>query len=296
MVQRIDSSQPIQLFIDALKKDGLVVIENFATHEDLDQSLNEVQPYLDADKPWEGKLFPPETKRCFRLVGRSKTVREKFFSHKLYQDLSEYFLNIQTTNYYDDKPTTYTTHPLLSMSMTMAIGPGGKSQRIHRDDKNHHAKHLKSDKYIMNNDMLMGLMVPTCDTTVENGATQVIPGSHLWGDNLPPYRDQLISAELKKGDAVILLGALYHCGGSNTSNSIRPMHIMFQCSGIYRQEEIPWLAYPVDDVKNFSTLVQDRLGYKSSAPNLGWLDLKSPEFLLQNEKDSEVGHQDLDSA
>lgn len=296
MIERIDVGEPIQVFIDALKRDGLVVVKNFASDEDLDNSLKEVQPYLDADKPWEGKLFPPETKRCFRLIGRSKTVRDKFFSHKIYQDLSEYFLARTTVNYYDQQKTTYTSHPLLSMSMTMAIGPGGKAQRIHRDDKNHHATHMKSDEYIMGNDVLLGLMVPTCKTTVENAATQVIPGSHLWGDERPPYRDELVSAELEKGEAVILLGSLYHCGATNYSDTIRPMHIMFQCPGIYRQEEIPWLSYPVEDVKTYSKLVQQRLGYKSSAPNLGWVDLKSPEFLLDDEKSVDVGHKDLDEA
>lgn len=295
-IQKIDASQPLQSFINALENDGLVVIKNFASHQDLDQSLREVQPYLDADKPWEGKLFPPETKRCFRLIGRSQTVRDKFFSHPLYQQISEHFLNRTTVNYYDDKKTTYTTYPLLSMSMTMAIGPGAKAQRIHRDDKNHHATHVKSDTYVMGNDILVGLMVPTCDTTVENGATLVIPGSHLWGDERPPYREELISACLQKGEAVILLGSLYHCGADNYSNTIRPMHIMFQCPGVYRQEEVPWLAYPVEDVKTYSPLVQQRLGYHTSAPNLGWVDLKAPKFLLENPDDADVGHADLDAA
>lgn len=295
MIQKIDISEPIESFINALKKDGIVVIKNFASNEDLDKSLEEVQPFLDADKPWEGKLFPPETKRCFRLIGRSQTVRDKFFSNPLYQNLCEHFLALTTVNYYDDQPTTYTSHPLLSMSMTMAIGPGGKAQRVHRDDKNHHARHVKSDEYVMGNDVLVGLMVPTCKTTVENAATQVIPGSHLWGDQIPPSRDQLISAELEKGEAVVLLGSLYHCGATNYSNTIRPMHIMFMCPGVYRQEEIPWLSYPVEDVKNYSPLVQMRLGYKSSAPNLGWVDLKSPEFLLHTQ-DNEIGHKDLDEA
>lgn len=295
MIQRIDVKEPVETFVKALEQDGLVVVRNFASADDLVQSLQEVQPYLDADKPWEGKLFPPETKRCFRLIGRSKTVREKFFSHPLYQQVSEHFLARTTTNYYDDTPTTYTTHPLLSMSMTMAIGPGAKAQRIHRDDKNHHATHVKSETYVMGNDLLVGLMVPTCATTIENGATQVIPGSHLWGDHRPPYRDELVSAELDRGDAVLLLGSLYHCGANNYSTQIRPMHIMFQCPGVYRQEEIPWLSYDVQDVKTYSPLVQQRLGYVSSAPNLGWVDLKNPDFLLREEGD-EVGHKDLDEA
>ena len=55
MVERIDVTEPIDNFITALKKDGLVIVKNFASYEDLDNSLKEVQPYLDNDKPWEGK-------------------------------------------------------------------------------------------------------------------------------------------------------------------------------------------------------------------------------------------------
>ncbi|GME93053.1 unnamed protein product [Ambrosiozyma monospora] len=230
-----------------------------------------------------------------RLIGRSKTVREKFFSHPLYQDLSENFLALTTTNYYDDQPTTYTSHPLLSISITMDIGPGAEGQRIHRDDKNHHARHVKSDKYVYGNDVLLGLFVPCCDTRVENAATQAIPGSHLWGDERAPKRDELISVELNKGDAMIMLGSLYHCGAPNLSKDMRrPMHIMFMCPGVYRQEEISYLSYSIDEVKTWSKLVQERMGWKSSAPNLGWVDLRSPEFLLQDDQDSEIGHKDLD--
>lgn len=46
-------------------------------------------------------------------------------------------------------------------------------------------------------------------------------------------------------------------------------------------QEIPFLSYPIEDVKTYSQLVRDRLGWKQSEPNLGWVDLKSPEFLLE---------------
>lgn len=44
---------------------------------------------------------------------------------------------------------------------------------------------------------------------------------------------------------------------------------------------IPWLSYPIEEVKTNSKLTQQRLGWKQSEPNLGWVDLKSPEFMLE---------------
>ncbi|KAF4809083.1 Dioxygenase swnH1 [Colletotrichum siamense] len=168
----------------------------------------------------------------------------------------------------------------------MSSQPGCKAQKLHRDDKNHHAKHVKADEYSKGRDMLLGLFVPGCDTTKANGATRIVPGSHLWGDEKPDFGADgtkgVENAELRVGEAFIMLGSLYHGAGEySLSNGCRTVHIMFMCSGVHRQEEIPYLSYPIEEVKTYSKLVQDRLGWKQSEPNLGWVDLKSPEFLLK---------------
>ncbi|KAF5524797.1 Dioxygenase swnH1 [Colletotrichum aenigma] len=168
----------------------------------------------------------------------------------------------------------------------MSSQPGCKAQKLHRDDKNHHAKHVKADEYSKGRDMLLGLFVPGCDTAEANGATRIVPGSHLWGDEKPDFGPDgtkgVENAELGVGEAFIMLGSLYHGAGEySLSSGCRTVHIMFMCSGVHRQEEIPFLSYPIEEVKTYSKLAQDRLGWKQSDPNLGWLDLKSPEFLLK---------------
>ncbi|PLB46605.1 hypothetical protein P170DRAFT_466062 [Aspergillus steynii IBT 23096] len=285
-IQRIPYSAPRDEFINALKKDGCVIVQDFTTLETLEQARQEVEPWLaQEDKRSKVGALNGGTRTCTRLVGRSQTVREKFFSDPLYQDMAEQFLVIETTNWYNEEPSTSTTHPLLSISITMDIHPGAKAQKLHRDDKNHHARHAPAQAYHHNRDMLLGLFVPGCDTTRAIGATRVIPGSHLWGDEKPDFGPNLdkgvIDAELKAGEAFLMLGSLYHGGGEfyqTTGN--RMVHIMFMCSGVYRQEEISYLSYPVEDVRTYSKLVQECLGWKQSEPNLGWVDLVSPEALL----------------
>ncbi|KAJ5666672.1 hypothetical protein N7462_011081 [Penicillium macrosclerotiorum] len=99
----------------------------------------------------------------------------------------------------------------------MDINPGAKSQKLHRDDKNHHARHAKAESYHDNRDMLFGLFVPDCDTSLEIGATRVVPGSHLWGDEKPDFDPDgdkgVFDAELRAGEAFMMLGSLYHGGG-----------------------------------------------------------------------------------
>ncbi|KAL2833841.1 hypothetical protein BDW59DRAFT_179486 [Aspergillus cavernicola] len=284
-VQRIPSSAPREDFINALKKDGCVIVQDFTTLDTLEQARVEVEPYLNQNDNSQVGALNGGTRTCTRLVGRSKTVREKFFSDPLYQELAEEFLAIKTTNWYNEEASTNTTHPLLSISITMDIHPGAQAQKLHRDDKNHHGRHPRVNSYHSNRDMLLGLFVPGCDTSREIGATRIVPGSHLWGDEKPdfgPNGDKgVIDAELKAGEAFIMLGSLYHGGGHfSKATGSRMVHIMFMCGGIYRQEEISYLSYPIEDVKTYSKLVQQRLGWKQSEPNLGWVDLVSPEALL----------------
>ncbi|KAI0159696.1 hypothetical protein GGR57DRAFT_434830 [Xylariaceae sp. FL1272] len=289
MVQRIRREAGLQAFIEAVETDGCVIIQDFTDLESLERAGKEVQPYLDASvAEKEGSsvgALNGGTATCTRLVGRSQTAREKFFSDSLYQDIADYFIGLETKIWYGAKPTIQKSDPLLSISITMSSQPGCKAQELHRDDKNHHARHHKATEYTKGRDMLIGLFVPACDTNKANGATRIIPGSHLWGDDEPdfgPSGDKgVIDAELKKGEAFVMLGSLYHGAGNYTlSTGCRTVHIMFMCSGVHRQEEIPFLSYPIEDVKTYSKLVRDRLGWKQSEPNLGWVDLKSPEFLL----------------
>ncbi|KEY66700.1 hypothetical protein S7711_09720 [Stachybotrys chartarum IBT 7711] len=289
MVQRVSRAAGLQTFIDAIEQDGCVVIKDFTDLASLEEASKEVQPYLDASVAEAGSTVGAlngGTATCTRLVGRSRTVREKFFSDSLYQDLADYFIGLETTVWYGGEPKVQKSDPLLSISITMSSQPGSNSQKLHRDDKNHHAKHTEASKYVKGRDMLFGLFVPDCDTFEANGATRIVPGSHLWGDGQPDFGPDgnkgVENAELKKGEAFVMLGSLYHGAGKySLPTGCRTVHIMFMCSGVHRQEEIPFLSYPIEDVKRYSKLVRDRLGWKQSEPNLGWVDLKSPEFLLE---------------
>jgi hypothetical protein len=88
MVQRIAREAGLETFINAIEEDGCVIIKDFTDLESLSEAQTEVQPYLDASastsKSTVGALNGG-TATCTRLVGRSRTVRERFFSDPLYQ-------------------------------------------------------------------------------------------------------------------------------------------------------------------------------------------------------------------
>jgi ectoine hydroxylase-related dioxygenase (phytanoyl-CoA dioxygenase family) len=174
VLQRIDASD-VESLKRAIVEDGAVIISNFTTPELVDQVNAEIRPYLDADKPWKGKLFPPETRRCARVVSRSKTVRDHWIVNPVLDELTEHFLAKTTSNYYGAEKHTYTTHPILNISLTIETRPGSAAQRLHRDDKNFHVDHVDQTKtgYQVGSDVAMAFLIPGVETTVENGATQV---------------------------------------------------------------------------------------------------------------------------
>ncbi|OJZ90001.1 hypothetical protein ASPFODRAFT_183648 [Aspergillus luchuensis CBS 106.47] len=285
-VQRIDRAD-VEAIIQAIIKDGCCIIKDFTDAATIKQVNEEVQPYLDADKPWKGDLFPPETRRCANLAGRSKITRENWLVDPLIRALTARFVDKTTSNFYGETKHTYTSEAICSIAMTFDIGPGAKAQRLHRDDKNFHVDHedQSTTGYRVGSDVMMAFMVPGIKTTVENGATIAIPGSHLWGSDRAPKMDEAVAAELDVTDCWVMLGGLYHAGGANvTQNERRVVHGMFFTRGFHRQEENVYLANTAEEVLSWSPKAQKVMGYEVSSPNIGFVGFQTPLQYLRGEE------------
>ncbi|KAL1846895.1 hypothetical protein Plec18170_008863 [Paecilomyces lecythidis] len=277
-LQRVDRSDPENI-IQAIIDDGCCIIKNFTDKETVDAVNGDARPYLDADKPWKGDLFPPETRRCTNLGGRSVTAREKWIIDPLIRQLTETFVDKTTHNYYGLTKHTYTSEAIVSIALTMEIGPGAKAQRLHRDDKNYHIDHKDQTAtgYRADSDVELAFLIPGVKTTFENGATQAIPGSHLWGASRAPKIEEVSYAEMDVGDAFVMLGGTYHAGGANiTQNEKRTLHGLFYIRGYMRQEENIYLVNKPEDVLTWSPEAQKVLGYSVSSPNIGFAEFLRP--------------------
>ena len=75
------------------------------------------------------------------------------------------------------------------------------------------------------------------DFTVENGATRLVPGSHLSGRNPDPKRDDypVVQAIVPAGSAVIWEGRTWHAAGLNRSNGPRIGLTTYYCGPQFRQ-------------------------------------------------------------
>ncbi|GCB27248.1 uncharacterized protein YJR154W [Aspergillus awamori] len=284
-IRRIDRAD-VEAIIQAIIEDGCCIIKDFTDVATVMQVNEEVQPYLDADKPWKGDLFPPETRRCANLAGRSKTARENWLIDPLIRTLTARFVDKTTSNFYGETKHTYTSEAICSIAMTFDIGPGAKAQRLHRDDKNFHVDHedQSATGYRVGSDVMMAFMVPGIKTTVENGATIAIPGSHLWGSDRAPKLDEAVAAEMNVTDCWVMLGGLYHAGGANvTQNERRVVHGMFFTRGFHRQEENVYLVNTAEEVLSWSPEAQKVMGYEVSSPNIGFVNFQTPLQYLRGE-------------
>lgn len=73
-------------------------------------------------------------------------------------------------------------------------------------------------------------MLTSCQ---DNGATRVIPGSHLWGTE-QPRPEQAIPMVCPSGSVVYFVGTTWHGGGPNTSNSPRTSATVQYCQPYVR--------------------------------------------------------------
>jgi ectoine hydroxylase-related dioxygenase (phytanoyl-CoA dioxygenase family) len=159
---------------------------------------------------------------------------------------------------------------LISSLSSVSIGPGETAQPIHADDqmiplpKPHPPTVCNS-------------MWALTDFTEENGATRIIPGSHL-ADHSPTYGAPYdsIAAAMPRGSVLVWHGSLWHGGGANCSDSRRIGIAMNYCAGYIRQQENQQLGLPPDLVATFPRRLQELVGYGTYQGLIGHIDKQTP--------------------
>ena len=122
------------------------------------------------------------------------------------------------------------------------------------------------------------------DFTTENGATELIPGSHLWGPDEAPTADdpRTIRATMPAGSVMIWQGPLFHRGGATASNATRLGITLQYCQPWLRQIENMVLAVPPEQAARYSKRVRAMLGYDLMEPSfMGYVDGRNPRKLVE---------------
>jgi ectoine hydroxylase-related dioxygenase (phytanoyl-CoA dioxygenase family) len=163
---------------------------------------------------------------------------------------------------------------LISSLSSISICPAERAQPIHADDQliplaKPHAPTVCNTMWALT------------DFTEENGATRVVPGSHL-SDHSPDYgRDyDSIPAEMAKGSVLVWHGSLWHGGGANRTDERRVGIAMNYCAGFIRQQENQQLGIPREIAARFSPRLRELCGYGVYNGLIGHINKHSPVEML----------------
>ena len=169
---------------------------------------------------------------------------------------------------------------LLSTLGTAVIDPGETKQMLHCDDGLYGIKRPHKN-------LVCNTMWALTDFTFENGATQLVPGSHQFAND-PNYEEpeslkdlDIVYAEMPAGSICWVVGTCYHGGGANVTDDRRWGLTINYCAGSQRQQENLMLAHSRTKLNTFSPELLMLIGLSTSNRGVGHIDGKSPAEILE---------------
>jgi ectoine hydroxylase-related dioxygenase (phytanoyl-CoA dioxygenase family) len=171
---------------------------------------------------------------------------------------------------------------LLTASQSIQINPGETAQDLHTDDGFYRQPRPRPP-------LSMTVIGAIDDFTRENGCTEVIPGSHLWGDpgaegrpNDPAeWEKMLVPMEIPAGACFVMAGTCIHRGGANRSDGPRLGFTNQYCQPWCRTQENFFLGVPAERARAMSPRLQSLLGYNIWPPFMGMVSSLHPLKALE---------------
>ena len=258
----------------AYETDGYVVFEGLLSTAEL-RDIREALALLLSEGPsgrndFEGR----RTQRVYTLVARGKPFEALTEHPAIVSKLDELLL-----------PSC-----LLTASQAIAIAPGETPQPVHTDDSFYIIPRPRPA-------ISVSTMWAIDDFTEENGATEVIVGSHRWSDDdlvnmyvgddsvelAPQYLTQLRPLVMAAGSCALFTGTLVHRGGENRSGQVRHAIRNQYCQPWARTQENFFLSVPSRKVQQMSPRLQSMLGYSVHPPFMGQVTARHPRKVLNPE-------------
>ena len=275
-VKHVSIDTPIEEILQILDDDAGLIIDNFLDEDALERIKNDLKPFLEVTKNGQDEFTGFETKRVGALMARSKTCQDLALD-PLINQMAESFLGPHCESYQ------------LHFTSAIQIGPGESSQILHRD------RGVWGGYIPRKIETQFSTVWAINDFTKENGATQVVPGSHKWHKDREPLPEEIAYAEMKAGSVFIYTGSVLHGGGTNVTEQPRLGVFLHYAPSWLRQEENQYLSCPPEVAKNFSPELRSLIGYSKGGYVLGFftdpedkegrLESVSPEKIFGESKD-----------
>ncbi len=256
----------------AIRADGCAIVEGLAAQSLMNQTAQELEPYLQRTPTGSGSFVGQRTRRTSRLIAKSEGCRKLITDPLILTATAQLFAG----ECYDFQ--IHATH-------VSRVDPGEKAQSLHRDDGVFPFRHPSPPSHI-------NTIWALDDFTAENGATRIVLGSHLWDDVRRPEESQCVRAEMPRGSVLIFDAATYHAAAENRSRASRTAVILGYSLGWLRQEENQFLAVPPKLARTLPRRLQELVGYKNHG-YLGHFEGSSPSVALQDFVPDVLPAQDL---
>lgn len=247
----------IERDFEALCRDGYVVIERLLSLDECHSIKLECAKLLEKTgrNPFEGH----KTQRLYNVLGKTR-ASDRLADHPRILGLMD---------------RIFEPGFLLSQSQVINILPGEQAQAIHFDDSFYKIPRPRP--------AMGAATVWAIDAfTEDNGATVVVPGSHLWGDEREPTAAEQVPAIMPAGSVIFFLGTTWHGGGANRSDTARFAITHQYCNAYLRQQENYCLELGPEVVRGLTPELQALIGYSIYPPFMGMVDGQHPLRLLRS--------------
>ena len=277
-VEKVGSNEKTGVINEILERDGCIVIENALDTEQLERLKKELRPHFEETPNCTGDFYGHATKRVSSLIAKSSLCQHMAIDPVVLAAMDEFLL--RGCGQYQ-----------LNLTQAIQIGPGEPQQIMHPDDPLFPYVHPGYEAMI-------NCMWAVDEFTAENGATNVVPGSHKWErvgliPERVPQPDEITQGIMPAGSVLIYFGSLLHCGGANRTAKPRTGVVLSYCQGWLRQSENQYLAVPLEIAKTLPERLQRLLGYFVHEPNLGQIEGRDPIELLQGKNIVNAGFEEF---
>ncbi len=243
--------------LDVLDADGALILRDAMSGPLRERIERELRPFIERSAKGIDPFTGYSTTRTGALVARSAAARELVLDRRI-RDAAHGFLS------------PFCERIQLHLTQAIRLLPGQGAQILHRD-RLAWGVHLPR------------AMEPQFNTiwaltpfTAENGATQVVPGSHRWDWSRDAEPHEVTQAVMSAGSVLIYSGSVIHGGGENRSPAERIGINITYCLGWLRQEENQYLSCPPEIARTLPHELQDLLGYSMGSYALGYFSMPEP--------------------
>lgn len=248
----------MQADVERLRERGYVLIPSLLSSGQIDGVKAALAPYLRGTRRGRNNFEGFDTERVYALLAKAPVIAELVEHPRVLAILDQ----LLAPNY------------LLSANLAIQLYPGETRQPLHFDDGFYRVPRPRRAYGV-------STIWAIDEFTPENGATEIIPRSHLWGEDRPTEDDPRIEVvTMPAGSVIVFMGTLWHRGGHNRSATPRLAITPQYCEPWLRQIEQQVLAVPREMAARYSERIQQLLGYSIHPPFMGYVDGMHPRRLI----------------